>query len=121
MDAIQTGLAHASWGAPHCPGYLSVIVRGERVEVSCEECGTLSWTLPATDLDQTISRMKNTRPTMLPHSEFGDPECCGCLNGYIRGAVADVECNECGSLIRTVPTAELERTLTEMELTLDSA
>jgi len=23
--------------------------------------------------------------TTLPHSDFGDPDCCGCLNGIMRG------------------------------------
>jgi hypothetical protein len=116
---IKTGLAHAVWGAPHCNGYINAIVRGETVELSCEECGTLSWTIPATELEQTITRMKNTRLTTLPHSEFGDPECCGCLDAFIHGDVSEIICKECDSLIRTVPTADLEMTLSEMELTLD--
>src|ERR1035438_5793132 len=41
--------------------------------------------------------------TTLPHSDFGDPECCGCLNGVIRGDQADIVCNECGTVLRTVP------------------
>jgi hypothetical protein len=31
--------------------------------------------------------------TALPHSDFGDPDCCGCLNGIIRGDQADIACN----------------------------
>jgi hypothetical protein len=57
--------------------------------------------------------------TTLPHSSFGDPDCCGCLNGILRGDQADIVCNECDFVVRTVPTAELRQTLTEMELTLD--
>jgi hypothetical protein len=57
--------------------------------------------------------------TILPDSSFGDPDCCGCLNAINRGDQADVVCNECDSVIRTVPSAELRQTLTEMELTLD--
>jgi len=60
-------------------------------------------------------------PTTIPHSEFGDPECWGCLNGIIRGDIAVIECNECGAIIRTVAASELERALHEMELTLDIA
>ena len=56
---------------------------------------------------------------MLPHSSFGDRKCCGCLNGIIRGDHADIVCNECDSIIRTVPSADLSQRLTEMELTLD--
>ena len=59
--------------------------------------------------------------TTLPHSDFGDPDCCGCLNGIVRGEQAAIVCNECGALIRTVPTADLQQTLTDMELTLDLA
>jgi hypothetical protein len=53
--------------------------------------------------------------------EFGAPECCGCLNGIIRGNQADIVCNECDAMIKTVPAADLQRTLDEMELTLDVA
>jgi hypothetical protein len=59
--------------------------------------------------------------TTLPHSSFGDPDCCGCLNGLVRGDQADIICNECESVVRTVPASSLEQTLTEMELTLDVA
>ena len=55
---------------------------------------------------------------MLPHSDFGDPECCGCLVGAVAGDQAGIVCNEC-AVVRTVPAADLEQTLTEMELTLE--
>ena len=58
--------------------------------------------------------------TMLPHADFGDPDCCGCLNGVIRGHQADIVCNECAAVIRTVPVADLQRTLDTMELALNS-
>jgi hypothetical protein len=48
--------------------------------------------------------------TTLPHSSFGDPDCCGCLNGFIRGDLADIVCNECNAVIRTIPVAELQET-----------
>ena len=57
--------------------------------------------------------------TALPHSCFGDSECCGCLNGLIRGDHADIVCKECEAVVRTVSAGELQRPLTEMELTLD--
>src|SRR5713226_8156600 len=57
--------------------------------------------------------------TTLPHSSFGGPDCCGCLNGIIRGDQADIVCNECEAVIRTVPVADLRQILDEMELTLD--
>ena len=59
--------------------------------------------------------------TTIPHSCFGDPECCGCFNGLIRGDRADIECNECGFVCRNVPVSKLQETLTDMELTLDVA
>jgi hypothetical protein len=59
--------------------------------------------------------------TTLPHSDFGDPDCCGCLNGVIRGDQADIVCNECGTVLRTVPAANVGQTLTELEITLEVA
>ena len=52
---------------------------------------------------------------------FGDPECCGCLNGVIRGDQADIVCIECGTVLRTVPAANVGQTLTELEITLEVA
>src|SRR5262245_38426481 len=57
--------------------------------------------------------------TTLPHLDFGDPECCGCLVGAVAGDPAGIVCNECSAVVRTVPAADLQQTLTEMELTLD--
>ena len=66
----------------------------------------------------------NDRPdeviqTVIPHSDFGDPDCCGCLNGVIRGDDAEIVCNECAAVVRTVPAADLRGALDEMELELD--
>ena len=63
---------------------------------------------------------ENIVGTTLPHSDFGDPDCCGCLNGIVHGDHADIVCNECGAVVRTVPAGDLERTLDEMELTLET-
>jgi hypothetical protein len=57
--------------------------------------------------------------TTLPHMDFGDAECCGCLNGIIADGLGKVVCNECGEVLRCVPPAELEATLVEMENGLD--
>ena len=51
----------------------------------------------------------------IPHSDFGDPECCGCLVGVVQGDVAVISCNTCRAVVRTVPTTELQHTLDEME------
>jgi hypothetical protein len=59
--------------------------------------------------------------TVLPHSAFGNPECCGCLVGSIENDQAEIFCNECEQVIRTVPGLELRNTLDQMELALDVA
>lgn len=56
--------------------------------------------------------------TTVPHSSFGDPDCCGCLNGVIRGGQADIVCSECLCIVRTVPAVDLRRIFDEMELSL---
>ena len=60
-------------------------------------------------------------PTVIPHSSFGDPECCGCLTGIVQGSQADIACNECAVVVRTVAASDLQRALDEMELELDLA
>jgi hypothetical protein len=65
--------------------------------------------------------LKEAIETTLPYSAFGDWDCCGCLNGIICGEQATIVCNECDAVIRTVPTADLEQTLTDMEFTLEVA
>lgn len=57
--------------------------------------------------------------TILPHSDFGDPDCWGCLNAIRKGDQAEIVCNECAVVVRTVPVNEMQKTLDEMELTLD--
>jgi hypothetical protein len=59
--------------------------------------------------------------TTLPHSDFGAPDCCGCLNGIAYGGQAVIVCNECLAEVQTVPVAELEQTLHAMELGLEVA
>jgi hypothetical protein len=59
--------------------------------------------------------------TRLQHEYFGNPDCCGCLTAILRGEQAEIVCTECNAVIRTVPSAELRQTLTEMELVLDVA
>jgi hypothetical protein len=51
-----------------------------------------------------------------PHSDFGDADCCGCLFGVAQGDLAEIVCNECRVVVRTVPASHLQRTLDEMEL-----
>lgn len=64
----------------------------------------------------------STIGTAIPHADFDDPECCGCLKGLIRDKDrAEIVCNECGAVVRVVPFADLQRTLDEMELSLEVA
>ena len=58
---------------------------------------------------------------ILPHSDFGDPDCCGLLFPLVRGDQADLKCNECGFVLCRVPTANLRRTQDELQLSLDVA
>ena len=58
---------------------------------------------------------------LLPHSDFGDPECCGLLFPVLRGDQADLTCNECGTVVRVVRAEDLRRTQDEMQLSLDIA
>jgi hypothetical protein len=58
-----------------------------------------------------------SRP-FLPHADFGAPDCSGCLLANVRGDEAEITCNECGAILRTVALADLQRTLDEMELSL---
>jgi predicted RNA-binding Zn-ribbon protein involved in translation (DUF1610 family) len=60
-----------------------------------------------------------TVSTTIPHSDFGDAECYGCLVGVIQGETAVISCKECGAVVRTVPTTELQHALDEMESELD--
>ena len=40
------------------------------------------------------------------HDQVADVECCGCLIVRVCGDRADITCNECGMVIRTVPATE---------------
>ena len=52
---------------------------------------------------------------------YGD-FCTGAdMNGVIRGDQADIVCNECGTVLRTVPAANVWQTLTELEIALEVA
>jgi len=59
--------------------------------------------------------------TIIPHSDFGSPDCCGCLVGIVVGERASIVCNECSAVVRLVPATELQKTLDEMEIGLSLA
>jgi hypothetical protein len=39
---------------------------------------------------------------IIPHESVEKVDCCGCLFVQVRGDQADIVCNECGAVIRTV-------------------
>lgn len=39
---------------------------------------------------------------IIPHESVEKVDCCGCLFVHVRGNEADITCNECGAVIRTV-------------------
>jgi hypothetical protein len=51
--------------------------------------------------------------TIVPHESLG-ADCCGCIVAVNRGDEADLVCNECNALIRTVPAAQAELTLSQL-------
>lgn len=48
---------------------------------------------------------------VLPHSDFGDPDCCGLFFPVERGDRADVTCNGCRLVLNSVPVADVRRTV----------
>ena len=50
-----------------------------------------------------------TIKTSIPHASFGDADCCGCLNGVVRGDQADIIRNECGAVVRRVSAGQLTK------------
>jgi hypothetical protein len=56
------------------------------------------------------------RLPIIPHENFG-VECCGCLVVKARDDQADILCNECAAVIRTVPLAEVEAVMFEIAQT----
>jgi len=55
----------------------------------------------------------NSELLMVPHSDCGDPDCCGCLMPLERGDQADWVCNECGAVVRPLQAAEVAQILLE--------
>lgn len=59
---------------------------------------------------------------ILPHQCFGDPDCCGTPWPLVlendRG-VAEIICNACDAIVKTVPVADVQRTIREMEFSLE--
>src|SRR5262249_15612716 len=51
---------------------------------------------------------------IVPHLDWGDPACCGCLFIRMRGDQAEIVCNECGVVVRTVPAERAREVMLEM-------
>ena len=71
--------------------------------------------------------MSREPPILVPHADYGDPECCGIimparagqyvdLKGFPGTADVELTCNECGAVIGIVPVAEAEATLLRMAM-----
>jgi hypothetical protein len=52
---------------------------------------------------------------ILAHADFGNPDCCGRVLPVNRGEETDITCNTAARIVRTVMSADLRRTLDEME------
>jgi hypothetical protein len=58
----------------------------------------------------------NDRLPIVTHQNLG-VDCPGCLYVRIEGEMADIVCNECEAVIRTVPLADVERIVLELDAT----
>ena len=63
----------------------SVLPKVTRPKSSAVKCGYVVCSVSAAELQSTRTLMENTRITTIPHSSFGDPDCCGCLDPFIGG------------------------------------
>jgi hypothetical protein len=57
---------------------------------------------------------------IIAHADVADVDCFGCIWPVIRGDSADITCNECGAVVKTVAVGDIQRTYDEIELSLDS-
>src|SRR5437868_1624466 len=54
---------------------------------------------------------------IIPHGNVADVDCCGCLTVHTRGDQADIVCDECGAVIRTVAVGDVEAAILELAQT----
>lgn len=64
---------------------------------------------------ENIARGEQDIP-IIPHELATETDCCGCLIVQVRGDQADIICNECGAVIRTVPVERAAAVLLAMVL-----
>ena len=94
-----------------------LVCGGERCERQNETNEELHAGATASGSPSSSVRLRSVAPEypILAHADSGNPDCCGCVSPVNRGEEADIVCNECGAIIQTVLSAELGRTLDEME------
>jgi predicted RNA-binding Zn-ribbon protein involved in translation (DUF1610 family) len=64
-----------------------------------------------------VSRLNHDELPIVPHSDSGDKNCCGCLIVVeLENGNANLVCNECGALILTVPNDEAPQILMRMAI-----
>ena len=54
----------------------------------------------------------------MPHSDYGDSECCGCLFPAEHDGKVDLTCNECGVVLCSIPVHEVEMRMLQMAIAL---
>jgi hypothetical protein len=59
----------------------------------------------------------NDRLPIIPHQDLGAEDCCGCLVVDVKGDQAEILCNECLAVIRTVPLEDVEKVMAELAQT----
>src|SRR5712692_8641440 len=55
---------------------------------------------------------------IIPHEVVTGADCCGCLIVQVRGDQADITCNECGAVVRTVRVELASAVMVEMASTV---
>ena len=55
-------------------------------------------------------------PILVPHADHGDPHCSGLIMASACGDQMELLCNECGTVIDTVPASEAQSTLLKMSM-----
>ena len=58
----------------------------------------------------------NDRLPIIPHQNFGADDCCGCLvvEKKDQDDQAEILCNECLAVVRTVPIPDVEKVMAEL-------
>jgi DNA-directed RNA polymerase subunit RPC12/RpoP len=87
-----TTLPHESFGDAECCGCLYAIKRGDVADLVCNECGATVRTVPASELQQTLTAMELTLDVAMakcPH--------CGAVNLFPGfSEMIAFTCKECG-------------------------